>query len=118
MKQHLFSGKTYLGSREIPTYHKSFDGRLKITNSYVLFCPACGEIWGRLMHEHWGAHCQILYRQCREHAKFPDDGFLSLRGYEDKPVCLPGMVLEGDWPVEAIRHEYESAISLFERTHP
>ena len=118
VKQHLFSHGAYLGSREIPTYTKSSDGQLRINNSYVLFCPACGEVWGRLMHEHWGAFCQIIYRQCREHAKFPSDGFLSLRGYEDKPPCLPGMEIEDNWPVEAIRHEFQSALALSERTFP
>lgn len=116
MKQSFFVRGHFLGSREIPTYYKSYDGQLKITNSYVLFCPTCAEIWGRLMHEHWNAHCQILPRYCREHARFPDDGFFSLRGYENKPVCLPGMVLESDWPLEAIRFEFNSALALYERT--
>ncbi len=101
MKQLFFLNGRYLGSREVPTYSQGLDGGFRITSSYVLVCPKCGEIWGRLMHEHLQAYCQIIHTRCMEHAIFPSEGTLSSQC--PYPGDLRGWA--PDWPKAATEHD-------------
>lgn len=74
MKQHFFLNGAYLGSREIPTWTTLGGSEPpRVASSYLLICGKCGEIWGKMMHDHPEAFTQPVLSACREHALFPSD---------------------------------------------
>ena len=110
-KQHFFSFGKYLGSRQIPDW-TSIGPDQKIASSYLLVCPECAEVWGKIMHEHPLAFTQVQVSRCANHAVFPSEGTLSIPDY------LPGFprTLDEDWPLAAIQHDVH-ALSHFALTH-
>lgn len=94
MKQHFFLRDKWLGSRDIPTHSECHDHRMKVSDSYALFCPNCAEIWGKIMHDAAGAYCQVVTSRCPDHAAFPSDGTYSIPGdsrYPDSRADLATM---------------------------
>jgi hypothetical protein len=85
---------------------KSIDG-IRVTPSYCFFCPSCSEIWGRVIHEHYGSYHNIWTRRCPKHAQGGLDGRLSCQhGWLDDPLLFAR-----DWPEGAVRHEFNVALS-------
>lgn len=96
-----------LGERHIPDYWQATEGS-KVSNSYVLFCPKCGEIWGRITHEHPSAYCQPVTSYCPDHMVFASDGtFSSNVKWAGDPRDSDGM------PEAALKHDVISLCTYF-----
>ena len=109
--QHFFLGQRYLGSREIPSYRIVPGLETRWHHSYAHFCPRCGDIWARIIHDK-ATYTQITQRMCPKHAShfFSHDGRLSdPEGWSDSPITFAD-----DWPVEATRIEFNAAINHYE----
>ena len=113
MKQHIFLRDEYLGNRDIPTWTDIGDSP-KLANSYALFCPMCAEIWGKLMHDHPQAYCQVVTSCCVKHAEVPSDATFTVRSrWENDPRDSGG----DEWPLSVRIHD-TSALLNFYLNHP
>ena len=95
--QHFFANGLYLGSRHIPDYRVIPGLEVRRHFSHVLFCPRCGEIWGRILHDGATYH-QSTYRPCTKHG----NGRLSELHEHGEPVYF-----ELDWPADAVTYEFK-----------
>lgn len=113
MKQHFFLRGEWIGSREIPTW-STLDpqGGPRVNSSYVLFCPKCADIWGKMMHEAEGAYCQIVNSHCVEHAGFPSDATFSA------PFAEPGQARNFAGMPEAVQRHDVAALCSFYSSNP
>jgi hypothetical protein len=98
--QHFFLDEAYLGSRPIPDYAMISGEGIRVNSSYILVCPVCAKVWGRLMHEHPSAYGQVRGIHCAQHG----GGELSTKyanlyaDYEPRELGL-------DWPAPALNYE-------------
>lgn len=106
--QHFFVGQRHLGSRLIPDTRIIPGLEVRFHYSHVFFCPHCGEIWGRLLHEKARYH-QCAYRPCAKHG----NGRLSDNHPHSEPVYF-----EPDWPKAAIQYEFERFLEQAEKDLP
>lgn len=105
-RQDFFVGTHYLGWREIPDNRVVPGLEVRRHHSTVLFCPRCGEIWGRLLHAGSRYH-QLVHRLCLQHG----EGWLSCHpSWSDDPSLF-----SPDWPPRAIRWEFEALLRHVER---
>jgi len=103
--QHFFVGQTYLGSRLIPDFRTIPGIEVRRHHSYALFCPRCGDIWGRLIHDGAG-YTQLTHRSCVKHG----DGRLSDLHEHGEPIYF-----EKDWPKDAVKYEFERFLEQAEK---
>ncbi|QGH72967.1 MAG: putative zinc-ribbon protein [Siphoviridae sp. ctdEk19] len=107
--QHFFAGSQYLGSRQVPAalYIK---GQLSELTNDAFCCPSCGEVWARVTYDDprpW----YFRHRSCRRCAEGNDSGLLSDPGHwQASPLEFTP-----DWPEGAVRWEFQSLLSIFER---
>lgn len=104
--QHFFVEGRYLGSREIPSYRQVPGLEVRWHYSYVLYCLQCGEIWGRILHDR-APLTQLTCRPCRKHG---DGKLANLHFFQGDPHNY-----EPDWPIEAIRYEFEVLLEQAEK---
>lgn len=113
MKQHIFLRGEWIGARDIPTWD-SLGPEPSLAHSYALFCPKCAEIWGKLMHDHPEAYCQVETQYCRDHATQPSDGTFTRQSRWDDPRSWG---YGGEWPREALLNDI-IALTTFYLNHP
>ena len=104
--QHFFSEGRYLGSRTIQDNRVVPGLDIRRHHSYVLFCPRCGEVWGRVLHV--GAE----YTECNQR--------FCLKHGDGRIACPPAWFdwptrFESDWPSAAIRWEFEATLRYAEK---
>lgn len=109
MGQQIFEAdRQYLGQRLIPGFRRpedTWNGVARVTDSYAFFCPRCGEIWGRMVHE-GATFTQCWSRNCAEHG----DGRMAWWNPAGSPVGLAA-----DWPRAALLRELMMEIRLAEK---
>lgn len=102
VSQHFFADGAYLGSRQIDPWRRVPGLETRWHHSQVLFCPHCGDIWGRIMVDR-ASYTQCIYRPCAKHG----DGRLACYpSWYDDPTLFAD-----DWPPAAIRWEFERTLA-------
>lgn len=121
MKQTFFLRDRVLGSRDIPrTYPADPLGhaagaRFRCQN-LALFCPVCGEIWGRVLYEETLPTWRIEARYCASHGSemFEAAGWFDYtRGSFIYPYPDAGnpLAFASNWPEEVVRYECNLLLS-------
>lgn len=106
--QHFFVFGRHLGSRVIDSYRRVPGLEVKYQPSYALYCHACGDIWGRIIHQ--GA--QITQIRCTLCSKHGDGRLSPLHNWPDDPCNF-----DPSWPKAAITHEFFVELTHYERKH-
>jgi hypothetical protein len=95
-------GNTYLGSAPNPAP----DPRTLHSHSIALFCPTCGELWGRVIvnpREHF-----VLTRTC---PSCPPKWGMEFGGYFLSPPDaawwkVPQLVMTATSPIDVLKHDF------------
>ena len=102
-RQTFFAGGRCLGARTIPDLRVVPGLEVRRHHSYALYCPRCGDIWARFLHD--GAdYTQLVHRNCAKHG---DGRLANACVWPDDPTSWAA-----DWPREAIRLELIALLNL------
>lgn len=101
--QHFFLGSRHLGSRRIEDTRCIPGLEVRRHYSYAFFCMRCGDIWGRLLHDH-AVLTQCVTRPCAAHG---DGRFSTTHFLAGEPTNF-----EPDWPPAAVAHEFSCELKL------
>lgn len=127
MKQSFFLRDAFLGSRDIPpTFESNPNGhapgvRFRHSN-LALFCPACGEIWGRVLHDVALPEWKVETRHCASHPAPVE----TLVGWTDWkrgsfialfPEIPDSLTFAPDWPPAVCLHEIRVLLSKLRPDH-
>lgn len=107
--RHFYIGATYLGSSE--DHIRFIHGEAQQPVPYVMFCPACGEVWARMPVVNSMANWRIIGGYCELHgksARYVVPGSLMLNWEPELTKILPDAV---------IRREFDLHVRLWERGH-